>query len=714
MAIIQTIRDKYAKLAGAVVVIALVGFVIGGTDFTNMFGSGSTIAKINGNSLDYTDYQTVENNVLEQYKRQNGGSIDDVTTAQARQQAWGLMIQESILGNIYDKLGMEVSQKELNDLLYGDYIDQEILRQVPKDPNTGAIDRDALAQNIAATKNNPDQKAQWMLFEQDIISRRMREKFNTMAAASIYTPSFIIEASRKEASQYANAQLVNIPFSSIPDNDIKNTDEELLEYMKKHPKMFTPKQNLRSIEYVSFAIVPNSEDTAKALNAINEITAEFQNTSDKEQLADLVNLNSDVNMAPNYFTKEQMKELPQIEELWNAPNNTVVGPVLDNGTYTISKIVDKRTLPDSTIFRRLLVVVKSDGQDRRTDAEAKARIDSAVAALQQGMPFDSVAINFSDDLNILQQGGVYTVRPQNIDMMLDPAESDFLFSAATGASKLMKFENDQITAYEYAEVMNQGATNTYAKVAIIGKSLDESNEAFEKAYADASKFLSNATDAKSFDAEAQKAGITITPIGNIVENSELLQGLGSSRDLTKWIYSAQVGDVSKTTFSVGNQYVVAKLTGIQEKGKIELTDLVRQDADILLKNEKKAKMIIDKNNSATSLEAIASQNGQTVITADSVNLAGGYIPGVGNEARAVGYIFSKAAGNKVSKGIPGSAGVVYLKVNEKYTIPAPSTGDINMEKRMYNMQYQSNASNMYLNGLIENADIDDKRSELFR
>src|SRR5690606_31225688 len=122
------------------------------------------------------------------------------------------------------------------------------------------------------------QRAEWARFEEDIVQRRLRTKFNTMAAGSIYTPGFLLEDERNARNNYANVQLVNIPYSAIPDAEIKNTDEELLDYMKKNPKKFSPRQDVRGIEYVSFDIKPTSKDTADVLNALLTIKDEFQNT----------------------------------------------------------------------------------------------------------------------------------------------------------------------------------------------------------------------------------------------------------------------------------------------------------------------------------------------------------------------------------------------------------------------------------------------------
>ena len=72
MAIIQKIRDKYAKVAGGVIVLALVGFVLmdatSGGRGGGLFGPSSTVAKIDGNKIDVTDYDRAVSAQEEQMK----------------------------------------------------------------------------------------------------------------------------------------------------------------------------------------------------------------------------------------------------------------------------------------------------------------------------------------------------------------------------------------------------------------------------------------------------------------------------------------------------------------------------------------------------------------------------------------------------------------------------------------------------------------------
>ena len=62
MSVIQTIRNKYGKIAGAIIAVALIGFIISDArngSFGNFFGThDSNVMNINGSKIDPKEYQS--------------------------------------------------------------------------------------------------------------------------------------------------------------------------------------------------------------------------------------------------------------------------------------------------------------------------------------------------------------------------------------------------------------------------------------------------------------------------------------------------------------------------------------------------------------------------------------------------------------------------------------------------------------------------------
>src|ERR1700739_980517 len=97
MSVIQTIRNRYGKIAGAVIAIALVGFIISdarnGT-FGNLFGGHeTTVMTINGNKIEPKEYQTRLKEYETLYTMYNKGrNLDDAARAQMNEQSIQMMV----------------------------------------------------------------------------------------------------------------------------------------------------------------------------------------------------------------------------------------------------------------------------------------------------------------------------------------------------------------------------------------------------------------------------------------------------------------------------------------------------------------------------------------------------------------------------------------------------------------------------------------------
>jgi peptidyl-prolyl cis-trans isomerase D len=127
--------------------------------------------------------------------------------------------------------------------------------------------------------------------------------------------------------------------------------------------------------------------------------------------------------------------------------------------------------------------------------------------------------------------------------------------------------------------------------------------------------------------------------------------------VVKWAYTAKLGDVSP--FPLENTYVVAVVTGVKKEGTASVDD-VRQQAELLVRKQKKGQQIASQIAAALSLnatlDALAAKLNQPLKSANNVTLANSYAENIGYEPKAIGTIFSLKE-NQVSKPIIGEQGV---------------------------------------------------------
>ena len=141
MSIIQSIRERAAWLVFGLIAVSLIGFLLMDARRSNFFGGdhGTVVGVVNGQKIQVDDFDQQVNSIEERYKKQQQGSVSDEMREQIRESVWNRIIQENLLSKYYAALGMDVSDKEENDMLAGQNVVPEI-RQAFTDRKTGMFE----------------------------------------------------------------------------------------------------------------------------------------------------------------------------------------------------------------------------------------------------------------------------------------------------------------------------------------------------------------------------------------------------------------------------------------------------------------------------------------------------------------------------------------------------------------------------------------------
>jgi len=684
MSIIQKIRDKAAWLVFGLIAVSLIGFLlmdarsIGGRAAASTSG---TIGSVNGEKLEYSDFQKQVSEREEQYKSQ-GYPVNDMLSQNIREEVWKQFEENAVLTTEYQKLGIEVSDKELNDMLVGANPIPEI-RRAFTDPNTGMFDAQQAASRInqlrtiynGNRKSDQNYAMAQNFFEQAqplFIKMREREKYISLIAQSSYVPKWMIEKTNADNSQIASANYVKVPYQTIPDSTVKISDAEIQAYLDLHKNQFA-QDEARTISYVSFSAAPTSGDSAAIFQQVQSLRPEFAVTTDVESF--LAKNGTEINFTETWVPKSKLTGARK-DSLANLSNGAVVGPYLDGTNYVLARIMDIKTLPDSVHARHILVAINDPrtGQPKTDDSSAKHKIDSIKTLLDHGQHFDSLAIHFSDDEGSRIKGGDLNYFGQG---QMVKEFGDFSFNGKKGEIKIVKTQ----FGYHLIEILDQKNFEPAFKIAYFARRIEPSQETDQNASGLASQFAGENRDKSSFEAAVKKGNLrTIVP-PDLQPTDFTIQGLGSSRSLVRWVFGSKPGEVSES-FSVGDKYVVAMVTEINHKGIVSLSKS-RPMIEPILRNQKKAEIISAKIGSAATLDAVASATSQPVSHVDSLQFSSPYIPNVGPEPKVVGYAFDKQlAGKPVSVPVGGNEGVYVLKVDN---VSAKANYSVDVEQARQSM-----------------------------
>ncbi len=711
MSIIQQIREKYAAVSIAVIALSLVGFIL--TDYfagkNNVGGSQpSALGVVNGNSIEINEFDAKLNEMENGY-RQQGMDINDEMRQQIIEMLWNNEVEETVLTNEYEKLGLTFTSADLTNALYGDN-PPPVLAQQFKDSQTGAYDANAARQYINSMRKKKANDPQRLYIERNlidyIIRNGLRTKYSALLAGSIFYPKWLSDKEVADQNSIASISYVAIPYATISDSSVKVTDDDINAYVRKHKNEFKQEES-RVISYVLFDAAPTAADTAVALDAVIKQKQAFYESADAAQFT--VANNSSIPFYDGYVLKSAM-QVPNADSIRNLPIGGVFGPYVDGGNFTLAKMISKRDLPDSVKCRHILIGTtdQQTGQVILSDSVASKLIDSIKNAVLGGASWAEMVQKYNPQSDgSRQNNGEMTFTANQIQEPNFAKEFGqfILFDGKKGERKVVKTS----FGYYYIEIMDQKKVEPAYKIAYFSKAVEPSDETTNSASTAAAQFAAESRNAKQFEAATAKKKLS-PRIAEIKPNDYSILGIGSARSLIKWVYENKVGNVSEPT-SLGDKFIVALIAEEKEEG-VPSAKTVRAEVEGIVRNEKKAKEIISKIGSNKDLNAIATSFNTNVLRADSIGFMAPFVPGVGMEPKLSGAAFNPEVKGKASQPIVGNSAVFVIRTENVSMKPAGDM-DYNFRRMQMEQNMKQSAGGASVQALRKSAKVKDNRIKFY-
>lgn len=654
MAILERLRKRSGLLIAAITGLALLAFVLDDLlrSSDSLFrGSKTDILKIDNQTIPYQVYEAKVDKVMGFYKQHTGqNSIDEQTLYAIRDQVWEEMIQDFILEKETRALGLEVSEDELFDIIQG-ADPHPMVRQLFTNRETGIFER---ANLIGFLKNmdqyaTEEQKTYWLYLEEQIEKERLRKKYNNLISKGIYITKYQAEKRFFEYSQKVAVNYVHIGLSSVSDSAAHVTNADLRKYYNANKRSFK-QDEARDVLYVTFPIEPSEEDFKAAEKWINDIYDEFAATEDMRQF---VNLNSDVPYDEKNYKQEEL-DTPLDSIMFAAKEGFTYGPYMSDGAFKIARLASVAMLPDSVHARHILI---QPGQ-QRSEEQAKALADSLFEVLKKGGDFALHAMQFSTD-GSAQKGGDLGWFPEG--KMVKPF-NDSCFASRKNDIKLVKTQ----FGYHIIQVIDRSPEHKKVQVAILKRNITPSSQTYQHIYSKASRFagIYNTID-KFKAAAAAEQNLTIHSAMNIKKTGRSLPDLESAREIVRWAFRAEVGEVSIAMETEG-YFVVAALQDARKKGIASFEQSIEKIQPIVLK-EKKAAIVKNRMAEAlrgvSSIEELSEKLQVPVKNADNVSYAAYSISGAGMEPKITAVMASTEKG-RLSVPVAGDNSVFVFVIED--------------------------------------------------
>lgn len=674
MASLNTLRTKFGIVLSIIIALALLAFILSLKTEMGFSGNDPRVGVIDGEKINYSEYYET----YERVRSQSGAvESDEQQSAMLANAAWQQLFSKYVLDPGFERLGIRVTEPERLAMVSGEQPSQAFYNAFA-DPRTGSYNVAAVSQFLAQAETNAQAQAAWQALNEQARLERLVQKYMGLVRGGTYVNALEVESGVASANNTYSGKWAGKKYASLPDSLFTVTSSEMNAYYKSHKEMFK-QQPSRTLSYVIFEVNPTDDDMLALENQAKEVGAQFASAED---VRSFVRGNRNGHIADNYVAAAQLTD----EEAEALTAGNQYGPVLKNNEWTMARVLDAKTAPDSLGVRHIVLPYTQE-----------ALADSLMGVLRNGGDFAVLASQYSVYDATAANGGEVGVLP---------------FSAFTGefAESLAGVKSGDIVkiasgdAIQIMQVYRADKPSKHYRIATITYPVEASTATRTQVHNTAGTFTVNAKE--SFADAATTAAVT-PRVATLVQGDRTIRGLEDSREVARWAYGAEVGDVSEI-FTVGNDYVVATLTDI-DNDEYAAPEKVASQIRMQLLRDKKYDAIL-KELSGSTLEEQAASLGSEVADFNNVSYASFYVNGPGIEPRLVGAIASTTEKGVVSAPVKGMSGLYVFVVDD---IQTEEKQTVEGEKVRAQAVAENMAQQMALSAIQQMADIQDLRGKYF-
>ena len=673
MATLEKIRQR-KKILAIVIGAALLAFIIEvGIEAIGRSGGNSAAAKVGNEKIDIMAFQRR----VEQEAANDQRNNQQTDPALRQQQVLDEMINEKLLEQEYEKLGIYVSDKEISELMIGKNPAPAVMQFAQQ---VGAKSPAELYDFIMNPGKQGVQESQvaelrneWNKLKDDIIKQYRFAKLQNLMAGCIQPNDLDLAQIQDDESMTNVITFAKKDYASLPDDKYPVSDEELKAEWQKLKPIFKTDEDTRLIHYIAVNIDPSAEDIAAAKKIADAAYIALQ----KGRGVDSVRLLGTVQIDT---AKMVQKEIPaKVRDLFA---NASVGTTSRDTTtasnrHVMYKLMNKEVSIDSVELS--YVIAQGD------------------AKFQQGI---LEQLNAGKSLDELKKANA-----QKVDGKLNEWQRVF------NAPDSMRTKIANATPGTYFTYMSgeQGATlmrvdskkpaKTFYTVATISYDAYASTKTSDGLRDKFQDFLNKNKTAKAFEENAAKAGYNAVEMMISPSTAQLglgLYGQGAIKDTRKaikWAFDNKKDMVSPIFSDNNNVMVAVAIDDIYEDGYLPYN--FTQGKEMLtsrVRNSKKGDALVKQyQGKAKDLNGYAAAMGTQV---DTVNIvfAANSDPKLGSEPGLIGRMAAAKQGELQGPWKGENAVFVYQVVKQEKSNYNPT------KEELVNRYAQSRGSQAFANG----------------
>ena len=706
MAALQSIRSHGPLLVG-VIALGLFAFIAGDAWRVLAPHQSQDAGEVNGETLSAQDFQTLVEEYSEAVKFSQGlSALTDEQNDAIKDQAWNSYVSNKIIENEAAKLGLEVSDQEMQDIVNeGTY---SLLAQTPfRNQQTGAFDKDMLNmflvqyQQMSTSQVSADVAEYyqqlynyWTFVEKMIRQNRLAEKYQALISKSLLTNKVESQLAFDSRSKQSDFLMAAVPYTSIVDSTIVISQSELQAAYDAKKEQFRQYVETRDIRYIDVQVTASAEDRAALEQEIGEYTEQMRGNID-DYATFVRQAGSDESYVDLYYT---INGLPSdvVSRLDSVEVGGVFGPYYNPSDNTLNsfKKIAAATMPDSIEFRQIQVTAE-------TQARAQELSDSIFNAIKGGADFAELAQKYG------QTGTAQTITSANYQgAQLDGENLKYIEAITTlPQNQLTNLALSQ--ANIILEVTKRSAPVEKYKVAVVKLPIEFSKETYNKAYNDFSEFVAANSTYEKMVQNAEDAGYRLYTQSDLSTSSHNIGSVRGTKEALRWVFDAKAGEASPM-YECGesDHLMMVGLARINKEGYRPLAQVEDQLRPQLIR-DKKADQIAA-NMTAAGATSIDQYKNLAGAVSDSIKrvtfAASAYVAATQTAEPAISAFAATAKDNSMSAPLKGNGGVFVLQrynqsaSDETYDEASEMT---RLETQRVNIALQQFMSDLYLKANVK-------------
>lgn len=587
-----------------IIAVALLAFILGDliTNGRNLFGNDTTVAKVGGEKIDYTELQRKE----QELSATQQGSDNNMLPHMALQQIMGEKLMDSAMEPLdFKPVSPEVLRFYMieNPTLIQEELSSLLMRMAQSGIQFNSIES---AHNALfnSNQNNPqieNFRNEWIALENLCQTRIGQYVFTTVFQNSFKANDLDIAALKRDNATASSVTVARKPFSQADLESYTASDADLQKAYDTRKEMFKVEEPTKEVSLIAYQITPSAKDQQASMALASKVQGELKegnlSKDSRREGVEMKRFTQKYSDVGNYTLQMALEQTPAGE--------TVV--VENNATgFQVARVNDKQEMEGEVFVAKIQV----NGNT--------VKAEDVLAYANSGESLDSIASKFPG-------GNVRYIAPAKTSVVsngaptyLELGQAKFDELKANPGKYYIVSEDEQGALIE--AITELVAPEEYVSYDLASYRVVPSDATIAAEKERLQKYISQNSTAVKFADNAQAAGYQTVELDLSASDPAIPMGGNNyypdSRSIVRWVVmDAKEGDVSKVyqsrNLSNPTLYAVGVLSSFDEYVPVNnravkrvLTDQVKREKAGDAYAKKYVKGTLDETAQAMEVEPI--------------------------------------------------------------------------------------------------------------